>query len=122
MPESVLEIISPELPLKITVTPIGAPAILYVKDIADNSTGFTVARFIIPGILDSQENVSFNWIAIARIKGAEQRRNLNKDQIQDIEFGKTLDEQVKIGNSTNADSKHEIHNSGTEVSPISYGK
>ena len=59
------EAISAEVPVRVTVTPVGGWSGLYIE--AADSTGFTVRS----GAGDA--NVAFNWIAVGRRKGYEER-------------------------------------------------
>jgi hypothetical protein len=66
------EAISPEVPVRVVVTAQGAPsALLYVDN--KSTQGFAVKQLEIPGLSLKNDNVSFDWIAIARQKGYEQR-------------------------------------------------
>ncbi len=66
------EAISPEVPLRVVVTAQDAPsALLYVT--GKSTQGFTVKPLEIPELSLKTDNVSFDWIAIARQKGYEQR-------------------------------------------------
>lgn len=61
------QVISKEIPIKVIVTPEGSASLIYVKDVSVK--GFTAAS----GFGD--ENATFNWIAIARVKGKEQKQD-----------------------------------------------
>jgi hypothetical protein len=66
------EAVSPEIPIRVVVTAQGAPsALLYVDN--KSTYGFAVKQLEIPGLSLKNDNVSFDWIAIARQKGYEQR-------------------------------------------------
>jgi hypothetical protein len=66
------EAISPEVPIRVVVTAQDAPsALLYVTD--KSTQGFTVRPLAIPELSLKTDNISFDWIAIARQKGYEQR-------------------------------------------------
>jgi hypothetical protein len=66
------EAISAEVPVRVVVTAQDAPsALLYVSD--KSTRGFTVKPLEIPEISLKTDHVSFDWIAIARQKGCEQR-------------------------------------------------
>ncbi len=64
--------ISPEVPIRVVVTAQDAPsALLYVTN--KSNQGFVVKPLEIPELSLKTDNVSFDWIAIARQKGYEQR-------------------------------------------------
>jgi hypothetical protein len=66
------EAISTEVPIRVVVTAQDAPsALLYVTN--KSTQGFTVKPLEIPELSLKTDNVSFDWIAIARQKGYEQR-------------------------------------------------
>ena len=66
------EAISPEIPIRVVVTAQGAPsALLYVDN--KSTLGFAVKQLEIPGLSLKSDNAIFDWIAIARQKGHEQR-------------------------------------------------
>lgn len=66
------EAISPEVPIRVVVTAQGIPsALLYVDN--KSTLGFAVNQLEIPGISVKSDNAIFDWIAIARQKGYEQR-------------------------------------------------
>ena len=66
------EAISSEVPVRVVVTAQGAPsALLYVD--SKSTQGFAVKSLAIPELSLKTDNVSFDWIAIARQKGYEQR-------------------------------------------------
>jgi hypothetical protein len=66
------EAISTEVPVRVVVTAQDAPsALLYVTD--KSTRGFTVKPLEIPELSLKSDDVSFDWIAIARQKGCEQR-------------------------------------------------
>ncbi|MCK4858346.1 MAG: hypothetical protein KAT58_10285 [candidate division Zixibacteria bacterium] len=64
--------ISDEIPVKVVVTAIDAPsALLYVAN--KSTAGFSVQPMEIKGMALSTDDISFDWIAIARQKGFERR-------------------------------------------------
>lgn len=66
------EAISTEIPIRVVVTAQDAPsALLYVTN--KSTQGFTVKPLEIPELSLKTDNVTFDWIAIARQKGYEQR-------------------------------------------------
>ncbi len=66
------EAISPEIPVKVVLTAQGAPSgLLYVT--AKSNRGFSVERLEIPDLAIKSDDITFDWIAIARQKGYEQR-------------------------------------------------
>jgi hypothetical protein len=66
------EAISTDVPIRVVVTAQDAPsALLYVTN--KSTQGFTVKPLEIPELSLKTDNVSFDWIAIARQKGYEQR-------------------------------------------------
>jgi hypothetical protein len=66
------EAISPEIPLKVVLTAQGAPSgLLYVA--SKSNQGFSVERLEIPDLAIKSDDITFDWIAIARQKGYEQR-------------------------------------------------
>ena len=70
--EEFKEAISPEVPVRVVVTAQDAPsALLYVTN--KSTQGFTVKPLEIPELSLKTNNVTFDWIAIARQKGFEQR-------------------------------------------------
>ena len=67
-----LELVSEEIPVTVTVTPIGAPAgLLYLTD--ESFKSFSVELVELPGLKSGSKNVSFNWIAVGRRAGYETR-------------------------------------------------
>jgi hypothetical protein len=66
------EVISPDIPIRVVVTAQDAPsALLYVTN--KSTQGFQVKPLEVPELGLKTDNVSFDWIAIARQKGYEQR-------------------------------------------------
>lgn len=66
------EAISPEIPVKVVLTAQGAPSgLLYVA--SKSNQGFSVERLEIPDLAMKSGDITFDWIAIARQKGYEQR-------------------------------------------------
>ena len=63
------EVISSEIPVRVTVTPQSRWAPLYVEE--SNYQGFTVKVW--EGFTGDKNNITFTWIAIARRKGYENR-------------------------------------------------
>lgn len=71
------ETISSEIPIRVTVTPVGSWSGIYVTDV--NTKGFNVASE------NGNLNAEFNWIAIGRRKGFEQRPTLSPELIRSVE-------------------------------------
>lgn len=66
------EAISSEIPVKVVLSAQGAPSgLLYVE--SKSNQGFAVQRMEIPGLAMKSGDVTFDWIAIGRQKGYEQR-------------------------------------------------
>ncbi len=66
------EAISTEIPVKVVLTAQGAPSgLLYVA--SKSNQGFSVERLEIPDLAMKSDDIAFDWIAIAREKGYEQR-------------------------------------------------
>jgi hypothetical protein len=66
------EAISSEIPVKVVLTAQGAPSgLLYVA--SKSNQGFSVERLDIPDLAIKSDDITFDWIAIARQKGYEQR-------------------------------------------------
>jgi hypothetical protein len=66
------EAISSEIPVKLVLTAQGAPSgLLYVA--SKSNQGFSVERLEIPDLAMKSDDIAFDWIAIARQKGYEQR-------------------------------------------------
>jgi hypothetical protein len=66
------EAISSEIPVKLVLTAQGAPSgLLYVA--SKSNQGFSVERLEIPDLAMKSDDITFDWIAIARQKGYEQR-------------------------------------------------
>ena len=64
--------ISDEIPVKVVLTAQGAPSgLLYVA--SKSNQGFSVERLEIPDLATKSDDITFDWIAIAREKGCEQR-------------------------------------------------
>lgn len=63
------EAISPQIPVKVTVTPIGAWSARYVE--SRDTQGFTV------GSASGVANVRFDWMACGRRKGFDSRPNVS---------------------------------------------
>lgn len=59
------KVISKEIPIKVIVTPEGSYSGIYVKDVSVN--GFTAVSDV------GDRNATFSWMAIARVKGKEQK-------------------------------------------------
>jgi hypothetical protein len=78
------EAVSSEVPIRVVVTAQDAPsALLYVT--GKSAEGFTVKPLEIPELSLKTDNVSFDWIAIARQKGYEQRPEIitpSEDQMR----------------------------------------
>jgi hypothetical protein len=78
------EAVSSEVPVRVVVTAQDAPsALLYVTD--KSTQGFTVKPLEIPELSLEADKVSFDWIAIARQKGYEQRPEIitpSEDQMR----------------------------------------
>ncbi len=75
LPQAAREVISPDVPMRVLVTAIASPALLYIDSIEENH--FTVERMQVPG-LETSDSVTFHWLAITRVKGAEQRRQVSE--------------------------------------------
>jgi regulator of protease activity HflC (stomatin/prohibitin superfamily) len=70
--ETFQEAVSPEIPVKVVLTAQGAPSgLLYVA--SKSNQGFSVERLEIPDLAIKSDDITFDWIAIAREKGYEQR-------------------------------------------------
>jgi hypothetical protein len=66
------EAVSSEIPVKVVLTAQGAPSgLLYVA--SKSNQGFSVERLEIPDLAIKSGDVTFDWIAIGRQKGYEQR-------------------------------------------------
>jgi hypothetical protein len=66
------EAISTEIPVKVMLTAQGAPSgLLYVE--SKSNQGFAVQRLEIPALAIKSGDITFDWIAIGRQKGYEQR-------------------------------------------------
>ncbi len=66
------EAISSEIPVRVVLTAQGAPSgLLYVA--SKSNQGFSVERLEIPDLAMKSDDITFDWIAIARQKGYEQR-------------------------------------------------
>jgi len=66
------EAVSSEIPVKVVLTAQGAPSgLLYVA--SKSNQGFSVERLEIPDLAMKSGEISFDWIAIGRQKGYEQR-------------------------------------------------
>lgn len=61
------QVISNRIPIKVIVTAEGSSSVIYVKDV--DVTGFTAASEI------GDRNATFSWMAIARVKGREQKQD-----------------------------------------------
>jgi hypothetical protein len=77
-----VDLISREIPVTVSVTPIGLPAGL-VCITRKTHTSFAVELLEIPGIKGGTKDVSFDWIAIGRRKGFESRPEIPAELARD---------------------------------------
>jgi hypothetical protein len=85
------EAISPEIPVKVVLTAQGAPSgLLYVA--SKSNQGFSVERLEIPDLAMKSDDITFDWIAIGRQKGYEQRPQVSMGE-EDAMAGQLIQEE-----------------------------
>jgi hypothetical protein len=103
LPEEAREVVSADVEMRVLVTPVGSPAMLYVASV--DKASFVVDRVDLPG-LNSADSVTFNWMAITRLKGAEGRRTVTEAFQNAMELYPKTSSQTKIGTATTEEVTH----------------